>query len=407
MARLFTGGGELYAGTAGGYLGFTEGKGEQSSGTVTRDTSIKRSGNASVKCSTTAGTGLACLHSQLSTASAVIFTRHYFLAEAPSAECDIIWFDSGAWKAAPTASVRLNTDRTIELWVFTGGVWTQSGSASVDSLDTTNWKKIEVNITVGVTDSVILRLDDVEVATWSGDFTNTASTQRVSAGWVTTPGATSLDIWVDDYACNNSIGSVQDSWCGSGRVLVAIPESDNQDGSWTGGSGTVPTDMFEAINNLPPAGTNSEDNTTQIESADSSGNNATDELRTNLQSYVTAGLRPSVEKVTVLHSICIHGEDVTTNTKTGSFGVNSNPAVSLSNFTYGDDSGGLGAFPTGWKEAIITTYNPSIDAGVSPVMAVRKTDAGTRVASVCFMGLMFEANPLPPHIVHTPYKIAY
>jgi len=197
----------------------------------------------------------------------------------------------------------------------------------------------------------------------------------------------------DDWATNDNNGADQNSWPGAGSVVLCKPISDSQDGSWTGGAGGTGIDLSLAVSSTPPVGTAAETNTTQIESVDSSGDNATDEYRANLTTYTDAGIGAS-DTINVLHPLINHGEDVSTGTKTGSFGLQSNPSQTYATFTFGDDVGGLGTFPTNWRTKLSSpVYSPSVTKGSSPVLAVRKTDTGTRVASVDFMGLNVEYVP--------------
>jgi hypothetical protein len=196
-------------------------------------------------------------------------------------------------------------------------------------------------------------------------------------------------VYVDDVAFNDDQGSSQNSYPGPGKVVLLIPISDAQVGSWTGGSGGT-SNLSLAVDNIPPAGTATESNTTQIESVDASGDNSTDEYRANLQTYSTGGLTAQ-DVIAVIHPLINDGEDVATGTKTGSFGLQSNPSQSYSTFTFGDNIGALGTWPTGWRTHLGNPiYNPAVTLGSSPVLAVRKTDTGTRVASVDFMGVYVE-----------------
>lgn len=105
--------------------------------------------------------------------------------------------------------------------------------------------------------------------------------------------------------------------------------------------------------------------------------------------------------VRVVQQVIVHGEDVTTGAKTGTFAMVSNPAItaanvlgpSLSNF--GPDAGGaVGTYPTNWVvQRGAMTYRPVIAQSTKPVGRISKSDTGTRAADLCFMGLMVEYFP--------------
>lgn len=294
-------------------------------------------------------------------------------------------------------SLELDTAGKIVLEVPDG----TSRGTSANALSDNVWYRIEAffNFDVaGTSDQIDVRVDGSSVLSGTFDGNTTVPIDRFSFGRPTA-GIT----WdFDDCALNDSSGSDQNSWPGEGKVLLCVPTSDSQVGSWTGGAGGT-TNLFAAVDNKPPTGTATETDTTQIENADGSPDNATDEYRANLQSYTTAGL-PGGATITVLQAMCIHGEDVATSTKTGSIGINSNPAVGLFGFTVAADAGALGTFAASgannWRNTYGTpAYNPSVTAGTSPVLALRKTDTGTRVVSVCAVGIYFEyteATGLPP-----------
>lgn len=192
----------------------------------------------------------------------------------------------------------------------------------------------------------------------------------------------------------------------SRNVILLRPVSDAQVGSWTGGAGGL-TNLFDAVDNTPPAGTATETNTTQIESIDSSGDNATDEYRANLTSWATAGVGPN-DAIICIIPLINHGEDVATGTKTGSFGLQANPVTTYQSFTFGADVGALATYPTNWTWSTGGPSNtpinyPSINKSQTTVIAVRKTDTGTRVASVDFMGVMVEIakRGSPSPLIHS------
>lgn len=372
-------------------------------GAATFDSGVFRSGSKSGKADSGAGGSDAWFEAQpLGAATALTSGRTYYtrvymrFAAFPSTSAQVLGFsDTNDFvKVVVTSAGALQLFRSSG----DGGGDVQVGSdSSALSLDT--WYRIEVSFNcvtgTGNDDSAELLVDGTSVASGSGFNANaTLGTPfLIEIGWQNIGGLGANKVmYVDDFAFNDDQGSSQNTWPGEGKVVSLIPISDNQRGSWTGGAGGT-TNLYDAINNFPPTGTATETNLTQIESADSSGDNATDEYRGNLTAYSTAGVGAS-DTVTLLQAFVCHGEDVATGTKTGSFGGESNPSWTYDTFTFGDNVGALGTYPTNWawsRGAI--QYGPSVTVGSSPVVAIRKTDTGTRVASVCSLFMNVEYVP--------------
>jgi hypothetical protein len=199
-------------------------------------------------------------------------------------------------------------------------------------------------------------------------------------------------VWYDDLVVD--IGETPTAAIVDSRVFLLKPISDNQRGSWTGGAGGV-SNLWDAVDNVPPVGTATETDTTQIESADSSGNNATDEYRVNLTTYSDAGIKNATLIRNVM--LCInHGEDISTGSKTITAGMFSNPAGSLPTaWDVAPASGLLATYPSQWfwTRIVQSVSFSGVDVNASPVVNMRKTDTSTRVASVDFIGLYVECRP--------------
>lgn len=307
-----------------------------------------------------------------------------------------------AFEAAGVSSlhgvrVRVNTSGQLELFSLQAGIGILYTTAA---LTANQWYQVEVGwmIASGAGDDYAeLKLDGVSL--FSSTTTNIGTSVHLQVAFHTTSGG-GINMDTDDVALNDNQGASQNTFPGEGKVVLCVPISDSQDGSWTGGAGGV-GDLSTAVDNKPPIGTAAETDLTQIESIDASGDNATDEYRANLTTYTNAGIGAS-DTITLIQPIINHGEDVSTGTKTGSFGMQANPAAAYATFTFGDDAGALGTWATNWRTAYGTpSYAPSVTLGSSPVLAVRKTDTGTRVASVDAMGLYVEyvAAASPPVLV--------
>lgn len=257
------------------------------------------------------------------------------------------------------------------------------------------WYRYESSIVINTAadDTFAFRLEGTELYNQTYAITNTLSSLNCRLGFQVSG---TRDVDVDDVAMNDDQGSDQNSWPGPGRVVMLKPISDNaRTTQWTGGVGGT-TNLWDAVDNLPPTGTASETDTSQIEH---SGGTA-GAYDANLTSYATAGMGP-YDTVTLVAMTASDGEDVATGTKTIAYSMVSNPAISTpGSVSAGDDGGALGTWPTGWANrklgAVGTagaggpTYNPSVTLATSPVMRVNRPGTESRVASVCFMGLLVE-----------------
>lgn len=338
-------------------------------GSVSQESTIIRSGTGSLKL--TPGSGAAGYWSPQ--ASVVAFAqrlRFYLRVTTLPATARRVISSNNA-----NLSILLNPSGTLTLRADFGSV--DIGTSTVALTDTARWYNIEAGVVAG---NGTLRID--------GETQVSAATSLTAIGvrfGADDTVAATYTAYVDDAVLDNA------AWPGDSKIILLKPISDAQIGSWTGGAGGV-SNLFNAVDNTPPTGTATETDATQIESIDGSGDNATDEYRVNLQSYATGGISASAT-VRAIESLIWHGEDVSTGTKTGSLAIISNPNVGTYDaFTFGADGGALGTFPATWvaqKNATVTD-SPTVTISSSPQIAVRKTDAGTRVASVCFIGLKVE-----------------
>lgn len=366
-------------------------------GAVTRETGTKRTGEASWKCDSTAA-DCAVSFGPPDTSSISLFFRGYLnTADAASASrYDVLRIGSSAVGTIGIAA-SINSTGNIQLWRNDTDVQIGADGPVVNNSE---WHLVELFVIFGSGGAI----SDCQLIVDGGSVASASSLSIGSATEICWGALRQLGrvVYWDDVAINDDVGSINNTWIGPGRVILMTPTSDSQVGSWTGGSGGT-TNLFDAINNLPPAGTASESNTTQIESADSSGNNATDEYRGNCGTYRNKGIVPG-STIRAIKAWVMHGEDVNTNTKTGSFGFQSNPAVAYEAFTYGNDAGALGTYPTNWVRTSSLIEGPSIDVDSDLILGLRKTDTGTRVASVCFLGAYVDYTLSPTHVNMIPYR---
>lgn len=376
-------------------------------GTV--QSTVKRSGTYALKCDSTAGnttdTGLFEPWVLTLVTARSYFYRAYFRVESnlPTADAIIMRWPS-------VARIVLTTTGKLQLWTgFTGGSQVGSDSTLTVAVDTWYMLELKVRVDTGATDEVAARVDGTEFAAATGlSITDTAPDPGPETGWMSAPGANRV-IYFDDHAFNDDQGAADNTWPGEGKCVLMVPTADAQRGSWTGGAGGT-TNLWDALNNLPPTGTATETNTTQVENADSSPDNTTDEYRATMQTYTALGIGAS-DTVRLAQLWVWHGEDVAAGVKTGEAWIASNPAETqpADNINpFGPTaSGALGTFPTNWR----LTLGGAIDAsgvtkGTAPVAHLRKTDTGTRVASACALWIYveYEAAPAPTDRL-PPYPI--
>jgi hypothetical protein len=361
-----------------------------------RDTSIKRSGLAAYKCSSGAGNTNSYTQIPFSVGWAANTTFYYrcyaYFAQLPAAGSDYRVVLFGVFSA------RLDSAGKLKLYRDDNG--TQQGSNSAATIVTGQWYRIEIKVIIGSSAGINtdgeLRLDGVTVATVSGLSTNG---QSCIWGMFDAGAGANKDWYFDDVAVNDSNGAVNNTWCGDGKVILMVPTSDNQVGVWTAGAGAV-TSLFAAVDNTPPVGVvvGSATNTSQIKSSATGSQTTAQEYRGDCGSYTAAGIASGdTINALVLH-VC-HGEEVSTGTKTGSANGRSNPVFTGPSITYGNDAGAIATYPATWAWIAGSYVNgPSVTLGNPLILSVSRTDAGTRLGDVCFLGVLVEYTPGIPSI---------
>ncbi len=384
MARLWTSGAEVSLVTTGP-------DGNPQGGNVpTRDTGTKRTGNASYKSDTGAGSADSYMSTPTALWSAVagkiVYFRAYFLFTAlPSA--------NGFIATIGAASVRVTTAGKLQLINFPA---TQIGSDSVDTIATSQWYRIELALTYDGTatsfSAAELRMDGTTVASSSG-LSLTVDT-AANWGWPVSPAANSV-VYADDVAVNDSTGAANNTWPGSGKVIMMCPISDNNRGAWTQGAGAGgTTNLWDAVNNTPPVGVAdaSATATTQIKNRTTTNPSNYDG---NLDTYTNAGVG-TADTVNSIQVWTVTGEDPATGTKAGTVSMVSNPAIGTASFNFGNDAGTQGTYLGLWfwsKTAI--SEAPSVTKGSAPVIRITCTSGATaaRSASCCFLGAYVDYTP--------------
>jgi hypothetical protein len=291
--------------------------------TVTRSTSVKRSGTAARAHNT--GASASNAYSNLNwglQGEFGYYLRIYFRVSAlPSTFASLAIL---ADNSALLTSARLTSGGKLQLWNDVAESQIGSDSAATIAVDT--WYRLELYTKVisAGTDEATLRLDGTTVASASGLALSTSMVTLGYFGFANGVHNANSVCYIDDVAVNDDQGASNNSWPGAGSIVYLDAISDNARGAnWTGGAGGT-SNLFNAVDNDPPSGVSAASDTdlTQIKNtntADTTGN-----YDTNLESYTTAGLTAS-DSITLVQSVLQVGSSSATNVS-GAIQIVSNPA---------------------------------------------------------------------------------
>lgn len=393
MARIFVSGCEIFS-AVGVNSGSSDGALVGTNSTWVRDTSIKRSGLASAKVSNAASSP-AYLNSNITGTTQVISIWIYFTA-APPNNCRVVglYYGTGAYYQI---AARLNTDRTVTIEYNNGSGYNSLGTSS--ALATSTWHNVQVrkNNAGGTAAGRVngTTIGSISSISWVAAHTTCHLREAVSL-------SSAWDLWIDDWISDDT-----EIWIGNDKVYIAYPLSDSQVGTWTGGGGGT-SNLYQAIDNFPPTG--SDDDTGLIETADTSGDNSTDEYRANCGNYTNLGIGTS-DTVKAHQWGCWHAEDANSGTKTGVFGGQTNPFGSSPSFNYGNNTGSAGSFPTNWFCSRFVADSQPVTKGNDIILYVRKTDTSSGIAQVAFLWVYVDVEPaagnvLLDHVASGGYTLA-
>jgi len=174
------------------------------------DTTIKKTGVASMRCNAVGSEVSAKMFANLGSATDMFHRAYFYFVSFPASLTKIVQIiDAGG----DNTSIRVNSNGTLELWDDNAG--TQSGSDS-SALELNKWYRIE--IACGSThpgNDVQARIDGVE-------FANRATAQAganhrsVEFGIM---GAVTADVYIDACGSNTDSGSQDNSWLGEDFTL--------------------------------------------------------------------------------------------------------------------------------------------------------------------------------------------
>lgn len=225
MARLYQTGFELNSATSA--VEWTT-----SVGGVNLSTTTVRSGTYSFRANPTASTRYIQHTFQADTINTT-FHRFYMNAATFPGATIAIWQykDSGS---AVAFSLKLTSGGVIQMVNDIAGA---TVLASSSALSTGTWYRIEVKIVDHATTSAQMELliDGATVASLTG-LSGLAGGGGFRLGAIT--GTSSPDLFFDDVAVNDSSGSYQNSYPGSGKIIHLRPNAAGDSSSWTGYVGT-------------------------------------------------------------------------------------------------------------------------------------------------------------------------
>jgi hypothetical protein len=382
VTRIRTDGAEIAANTSDTGMGAEYMGWYPASAAVTRDTSIFRSGAASYKLDSTSGSA------QLTTTRTTFANQSYsqrFYMRATQANASPFYLNPPT--GGNNAAIQFNTNGTLSLTVG-GTVYGGSSPSVIDGA----WHRIEMKVQMGATNATYiaaeLQVDGVSIGVFSGSYVGVAPTFSIGV-----PTGTGV-VNIDDLALNDSVGTAgQTSWCGEGKIVLLKAVADNARGSnWVSGGGGT-TNLWDAVDNIPPAGIATPGNaTSQVRNASSA---ATQNYDATLQSYTVAGVPAVGAILTVVQGlICT----CTLNAVDPNQGlVLSNPAGSSNQMA---TSAAAGTWPTNWRWQQVTSITTpatlaAVALGTGPVMRVQRINTGGTF-DVCFMGVYAEYVLSPP-----------
>lgn len=382
-------------------------------GTGSIQTGTVRTGTYAAKLSSGASNGPAGLdaigpvnanQTVVATASATSFCRCYMNFDAlPAGTIRVMWFGAasvGGAEPQDSVSVRLTAGGKMQL--FNGNTNTQVGSDSAATISAGTWYRVELSMTLdGSTNTTAceLQLDGVSVASTSGLSFSALGKTSVVVGLLDAPGA-NKNVYLDDFALNDSTGAGQTSWPGAGAVVLLVPTGDSAKGTgWTNDAAGT-TNLFDAVNNLPPVGIADTTVSTGLHQIRNATSNANSSYDATMTTYTAAGVGAGAT-VNVVVPLVFTASVVSTSAKQGTVGVVSNPAITNVALGLAGASGAFwggaaaGTYLTGWKWPNVgtITYAPTVTLGTAPVMRITQVTSSTRIAMVCFMGIYVDYTP--------------
>lgn len=346
-----------------------------------------RSGVTGLTCAPVSGSAYATGGLVINLGTTYYLRAYVYITAYPSADTIL------AYMGTSTGRVILTTAGKLQLR-YGVGLGTQVGSDSpVLSLNTSYRIEFSQRLQSGA-DAIEGLIDGVSYASGTPNIGD-AATSGCGCG-VATAGITAT-LYVDDFAVNDSTGTVQNAWPGDGKVVMLDAKADSARGTnWLAGAGGT-TNLFDAVDNTPPVGLvlASATNTSQVKNAakDTAGVydvavEAYDVAVASGGGGLTAGdtitLVQPVASVGASGAAIVHG-----------IASASNPVIAEGTVTTTVNA--AGTFPSNWIALPGTVaYSPAPTLSTRPVLRLRKGTSSTTAAMACFMGLLVEYVPGAP-----------
>lgn len=194
-------------------------------GSPTIQSAITRTGNYALRANVAAATADArYTFNNGSVIGQTIFARAYvYIGSAPGTLAIVMSFSNGATQRC---SIRMNSNRTLELW---------NGSAQIGSdsaaLTAGQWYRLEMKAVVdgsGTVTEIEGKIDGVAFASATSQSIGAIDSLRL--GVMT---STTADLYFDDVAINDATGSFQNSYPGEGRIVHLKPRAAGDNNGFT------------------------------------------------------------------------------------------------------------------------------------------------------------------------------
>lgn len=111
------------------------------------------------------------------------------------------------------------------------------------------WYLVEVHFVLSSSGLIELRVDGIDVGSWSGNTKPGSSDLSVTKAGICVRG-TFTTVWFDDFALNDASGSIHNTWCGEGGVILMRPNAAGDSTQWTPNTGS----NWSAVDDTTPDG---------------------------------------------------------------------------------------------------------------------------------------------------------